>query len=68
MAVAVKADGKFDLPKVLFETHLDANFYDDTNHYAVTADGSRFLVNMPVGEHRSALITVVLNWTGEGTR
>jgi eukaryotic-like serine/threonine-protein kinase len=68
MAVAVKAEGKFDLPKVLFETHLDTNLYDSSNHYAVTADGSRFLVNMPVGEHRLALITVVLNWTGEGTR
>ena len=30
--------------------------------YAVTADGQRFLVNLPVGQDTSSPITVVLNW------
>ena len=32
-------------------------------HYAVSADGQRFLVNTPPAQSASAPITVVLNWT-----
>jgi serine/threonine protein kinase len=33
------------------------------NHYAVTSDGQRFLVNRSMGDAASLPITVVLNWT-----
>jgi hypothetical protein len=46
------------MPRVLFETGLT---FDPTHdQYAVTSDGQRFLVRMPVAE--SAPITVVVNW------
>ena len=36
---------------------------DPTRHYDVSADGQRFLVNMPLGEETSLPITLVQNWT-----
>jgi hypothetical protein len=33
--------------------------------YDVTADGQRFLVNIPVEQKASAPITLVLNWTAD---
>jgi len=35
------------------------------NHYAVTADGQRFLINVAVEEARSTPITVALSRTAE---
>jgi len=64
MAVEVKANPsglELSAPKPLFDTH-------NTNRYAVTADGQRFLINKPVEESTSAPITVILNWTAEARR
>ena len=63
MAVAVSGDATFHAaePKALFEMRgisLNRLRYP----YAVTADGQRFLVNLPVGQDTSSPITVVLNW------
>ena len=64
MAVEVKANTsglEFSAPKPLFETH-------QTDRYAVTANGQRFLFSKPVEESASAPITVILNWTAEAKR
>jgi Tol biopolymer transport system component len=48
------------LPVVLFGGVVaQAN----TDHYAVTADGQRFLVKVPVGGSRGPRIHAILNWT-----
>jgi len=60
MAVDVKSSGsdiETGAPRPLFRTSL---FRHGWNQYAVTRDGSRFLVLDPVGE---AEVAVVLNWT-----
>jgi hypothetical protein len=49
------------IPRVLFDTELPVN--PTLDQYAVTADGQRFLLQMPVPEAASTPITVVLNWT-----
>jgi hypothetical protein len=46
------------VPKLLFES-VSAGLYD----FAVSGDGQRFLIPVPVEEGSSAPITVVLNWT-----
>jgi len=62
MAVDVTAGERFEAgtPKALFRMRLAMDF--DFNHYAVSADGQRFLVTTPAGEAASPTITVVLNW------
>ena len=35
----------------------------NTDHFAVTADGQRFLVSVPAGGSRGPRIHAVLNWT-----
>ena len=65
MAVLVKAgvsQGRpaFEagVPKLLFDPHGVG--YDK---FAVTADGQRFLVNIPIAEEKAQSVNVVLNWT-----
>ena len=49
------------LPTELFEIHgLEGTGYDD---YAVTADGKRFLVKVPIEEARKPQLQIVTNWT-----
>jgi len=63
MAVDVRATGdriEVGLPVALF---AGVNPDPDTDHYAATADGQRFLVPLPVGESAQARIHVVTNWT-----
>jgi hypothetical protein len=62
MAVEVVTEGTFHAgtPKVLFQTRGWGQYGGP--HYAVTADGQRFLIITPVGEAASPTITVVLNW------
>jgi hypothetical protein len=63
MAVDVKADGSgFEpgVPKLLFEREFGGLF-----DFAVSRDGQRFLIPVPVEEGSSAPITVVLNWTAD---
>ena len=48
-------------PKPLFQTHINVTAILD--HYAVSADGQRFLMLVPTGSANETPITVVLNWT-----
>ena len=63
MAVDVKLGTSFEagVPKTLFETRV-LSLTDFGNHYAVTADGQRFLINS-TSEANSTPINVVVNWT-----
>ena len=63
MAVDIKAGATIDSgnPHVLFDTGLTVDPIRD--QFAATADGQRFLVQLPVAEASPAPITVVLNWT-----
>jgi Tol biopolymer transport system component len=61
MAVPIKHGAADSLPRALFETQIEA--YTAPNRYDVTADGQRFLVNVPVGAPVTTPLTVVMNWT-----
>jgi len=63
MAVDVKLGATFEagVPKTLFGTRV-LSLTDFRNHYAVTADGQRFLINSTI-EETTAPISVVVNWT-----
>ena len=67
MAVEVKTASQFEagVPKLLFQKPL-ALTHGTTGsgtHYGVSADGQRFLLNLPIQEAAPSPITVVLNWT-----
>ena len=65
MAVEVKTSPKYEatgVPKALFDPHLPAgSLTDTTQHWDVSADGSRFVAANDT-EGSAAPITVVLNW------
>jgi eukaryotic-like serine/threonine-protein kinase len=65
MATAVK-DGRtiFETaaPHELFNTGIKSQFVARRNHYVVTRDGQRFLVNISAEDEDAAPITVMLNW------
>src|SRR5262249_29262666 len=63
MSVDIKTEPEFEasLPKALFRTRMPS-LTEARNHYAVTSDGKRFLVNMISQESASSPIVVVLNW------
>jgi Tol biopolymer transport system component len=65
MAEPVKSDATFEagVPKALFQTMFVGFVRGGFEHYRVTADGQRFLVNMPSAGGTPPPITVVLNWT-----
>jgi protease II len=66
MSVDVKAGAGFEaaLPVVLFETRSQTvAMASSRNHYVVSDDGQRFLVNTIVDRVNHAPIQVVLNWT-----
>jgi Tol biopolymer transport system component len=62
MAVAVRTGAAFEPETAgpLFEARLRN---DPTRHYDASADGQRFLLNMPLGEETSPPIALVQNWT-----
>jgi Tol biopolymer transport system component len=65
MAVDVTANAstfETGTPRVLFDTGIRTSFAGRRNHYVVTRDGQRFLVNISAEDENSAPITVVLNW------
>ena len=65
MAVMVGGTGNVietGAPRELFNTGITGSFLDRRNHYVVTRDGQRFLVNISVEDENSAPITVDLNW------
>jgi serine/threonine protein kinase/dipeptidyl aminopeptidase/acylaminoacyl peptidase len=65
MAEPVKSDATFEpgIPKALFQTMFIGFVRGGSEHYRVTADGQRILVNMPFAGGTPPPITVVLNWT-----
>jgi hypothetical protein len=65
MSVDVRAvDTTFEVstPRPLFEAPVDVVSTAAANRYDVSADGQRFLVNVPVESIVLAPITVVVNW------
>ena len=63
MAVDVEKAPTFRLgvPKPLFQTRLNM-LGVPSRRYGVSADGQRFLMNVPVGADAAAPITVIMNW------
>lgn len=65
MAVDVKLGSTFEagVPKPLFGPLGVLTLTDFRNHYAVTADGQRFLINTTIEGADTTPITIVVNWT-----
>ena len=65
MAVPVSIDGEFQpgVPHALFDVEVPEATAPYQNHYAVTADGQRFLVNTVVDQPTRPALTVMVNWT-----
>ena len=64
MSVDVTTDGAFETgtPKQLFKTDIKQG---PGLPYAVSSDGSRFLINTPTEAGDSTPLVVVLNWTAK---
>jgi hypothetical protein len=64
MSVEVKPGATFEAktPQPLFTTHV-LTITEFRNHYTVTADGQRFLINSLLDDTSAATITVFVNWT-----
>jgi len=64
MAVTVGADATFEAgtPKALFPVALNARTTADRNHFVVSADGQRFLMNL-AADQRTMSMVLMLNWT-----
>ena len=65
MAADVKRNGvalETSKPQMLFNTGIRGMFVDRRNHYVVTQDGQRFLVNQMGEDDATAPITVSTNW------
>jgi hypothetical protein len=63
MSVNVNANGgefSVDEPKILFRTRPIPNSW---NLFDVSADGQRFILNLPLEWSNSSVITVTTNWT-----
>ena len=62
MAVDIRIDGRIEsgVPLPLFDTKLRVDVIRD--QFAVTADGQRFLIQVPVAQGSPTPITVVVNW------
>jgi DNA-binding winged helix-turn-helix (wHTH) protein/Tol biopolymer transport system component len=66
MAVSIGADEEqLDLgtPRRLFRPSIGGGPEDARDHYAVSADGTRFLVDGSVHEGDDSAITVMVNWS-----
>lgn len=64
MAVSVKLHPAFEagIPAPLFEARV-SGLTDVRTHYAVSADGQRFLINNPSEDRTPSPIAVVVNWS-----
>jgi serine/threonine protein kinase/Tol biopolymer transport system component len=62
MAVNITTGGTLEsgTPRVLFDTKLSVD--PSRDQFAVTPDGQRFLVQIPVAESEPTPITVLVNW------
>ena len=66
MAVTIRtSDGKFnyEAARPLFKTMVPRARGTARNHYAVTSDGQRFLINAAVGDTSVPPITIRTDWT-----
>jgi hypothetical protein len=68
MAVTITGDRESAVgtPVALFDTAIPFPRNDTSQaarSYDVTADGQRFLINVPRSQTNASPITVVLNWT-----
>jgi hypothetical protein len=64
-AVPVTTDGatfSAGTPRALFDVDVPEANAPFPSHYAVTADGQRFLVNTVVDQPPRPTLTVILNW------
>jgi hypothetical protein len=65
-AVGIEADGtqlKSSAPRTLFKTPL-RDLSAVTEQYRATADGQRFLFQVPVGDGTQPPLRVIMNWPG----
>ena len=65
MSVEVKTAPQFEAgaPRLLFQAPVGLTHgMEAGSHYAVSADGQRFLLNLPIQDTTPSPITVVLNW------
>ena len=64
MSVPVKTGETFEHGSAvpLFDTGMDPYWGQSRNHYDVTRDG-RFLMMVPVVDHRTSPFNITLNWT-----
>ena len=69
MAVEVKLGDTFEasVPKPLFGTRV-VSLTEFRNHYVVTRDGERFLINSTLEETTATPINVIVNWTADLNR
>jgi hypothetical protein len=61
MSVEVRPAVTFEYgtPRPLFVTRIDN--YGAPNRFVVSADGSKFLINVPVDEQKANVVTVSIN-------
>jgi eukaryotic-like serine/threonine-protein kinase len=65
--IAGEHDITFGAPRKLFQPALAGDPGDARDHYAATADGSRFLIDGPNEGAADPTITVIVNWTADAT-
>jgi hypothetical protein len=65
MAVQIGSGSRpqFGVPRPLFKTGIAPTYNID--HYAVSANGQRFLLRVPLQSSEQSAVTVVLNWNSE---
>ena len=69
MPITLGADGKtveVGTGAPLFAVHTSAVVYGNRQHYDVSPDGQRFLINVFNEETPQPPITIVMNWTQSG--
>ena len=68
MAVGIDSGSsgmRFGTPQQLFPAPLVGDAEDARDHYVVSTDGARFLVDGSIHEAHDREITILANWTGE---
>jgi len=70
MAVTIRTTPAFeaDVPAALFPVQVLFPGFGPRTHYAVTADGQRFLLAAPLGSQTQGGSQVVLNWAAEARK
>ena len=67
MAVDIRTQPRLETgpPRALFQTTASCPTIEARNHYDVTPDGKRFIVNSRLTADDTVPITVVVGWTPE---